>query len=57
MFNDRQQTITVSLLPVRIFASYLNSEFYANDWIAFSLHFFNYIYIGHHWFPHTAPNS
>jgi len=32
-------------------ASYLNSEFHANDWIAFSLHFISFIshfYIGHH---------
>jgi hypothetical protein len=32
-------------------ASYLNTEFYANNWIAFSLHFvsfISYFYIGHH---------
>ena len=60
MFKNRQQSITVSLLPVHIFASYLNREFYASDWIAFSLHFvsfISYFYIGYHWFPHRAPNS
>jgi len=43
-----------------IYASYLNSELYANNWIAFSLHFvsfISYFYIGHHWLPHGAPNS
>jgi len=32
-------------------ASYLNSKFYANDWLAFTLHFVSFIsyhYIGHH---------
>ena len=35
-----------------IYASYLNSKFYANDWIAFCLYFISFIsyfYIGHHW--------
>jgi hypothetical protein len=43
-----------------IYASYLNSKFYASDWIAFCLYFISFIsyfYIGHHWFPHGTPNS
>ena len=31
------------MLYIYIYASYLNSEFYPNDWIAFSLHFVNFI--------------